>query len=300
MPLIPKVAHEGNPRRSTLDIPGGSLLSDPIRTVTASGPLPGGVGADVGGPIEEPAAIPVGSSSDGSKYEFSVDAQNNITFVFGNTGFEDPAGWVKEHSFRSGTPMYGFISYHALGAANSGPLPLPTDLDFHGLVEWVRDNLADTSVTVSLQLTATILDLGGTAILGLACGVHPDSTSDEFFGYACAFDSSTNILYILRYNGEPLTSLGTIIASEVVTAPAIGNSMTFALNYHQNNGDPNFEAFPTFTSSSIGTGFIAVPDDLIVPGVGAAVIDIATSATHNAVENSFVTWESVNVVTTTD
>lgn len=285
------VAHEGNPRVDSLEVPGGSLQSDAIRTIKQTGP---GATDGPGDIPPVPSGEPTGSSSGTDKYIFSVDDQGDITFKFANqsqTG-EVGAGSVQEFSFRNGKNLSGFISINPTTSDLSSSNPFTEqNIDFFRLRQLQNIHVPDTTITINQVVTATIDAVSSSPISGLAVLVDPISTADEFYGFVAAYDWSTTTGYLMQYEGEPLTTLGRVLTSETV-AVVVGDLFQANFTINPNNGSPTAEFFASFgTASSNPTTSPSVPT--LVEGMGVALVDIASSASHTSVVDDTVTWELV-------
>ena len=121
---------------------------------------------------------------------------------------------------------------------------------------------------------------------GVAVGVHPSSTYDNFTGVVAAYDWAAEKEYLMTYKNQPLSTFGTILGSTDRDPIAIDGNIHARISYLMSTG-----AY-TFLSSNITVGSLSESD---LPYNGSdmrvGLINLPPTATSGV--DDLIIWKQV-------
>ena len=243
------VAHEGNPRTASITIDSGEVLSTTTIEVEIPGPAPGG---PILPPTEEPTGSSSNPFKyEFVDFRYGIDGQNtgegaigafepnSATAAIPSSGYQTPSGIILEYSRKDSVFMSGCVvsppvrwSSQWLDAEAPGSgkerVRKHENLDFletWNLVHVITEvapggyrygefpaNISPHSIN-QYAIAFVKVNAIGSPFSGVAVGVKPGSTYDNFTGIVAAFNWANQTEYIFRYDNQPLASTVTTLAS---------------------------------------------------------------------------------------
>lgn len=299
----PTIAHEGNPDTTPDLVVSGTLDGNAFVSfapvITPERDLPA--------PITSPgwrASPNVAVKYVFSGFGYGTDTSNGTSqqtrSAFAGGTFIPCAGSVLEYSQKDNIFCYGCV-VSPRQATNShlidDHLSTPTtqvfqdfyNEDFYDLLgrDWsgyLAPPTASAIATVFISAKASIHTVAnGAPFSGVAVGVPPDATNEDFTGVVDVYDWGTHTEYIMIYDHQPLSAVGTILDSESRSAPVADEVFGLAVLYSISGG--------TFTYS----GGLTMSGNVTLPYNGTdartALVNLPPSSTSGV--DDYVTWKNV-------
>jgi hypothetical protein len=262
------------------------------------------------------------NSGSGAIGAFEPNNSQNAYVV--NETFIATRGTVLEFSEKDSIPMYGFVmspsvvcnqrfidnNNHAAGSLISKAVD-HNSIDFFALWTLLQDKADDTPTVpgsrwgelpgnsapahVNMQTTAHVSALAsGYPFSGVAVGVDPKSTIDDFTGIVAAFNWGNQTEYIMRYNHQPLKTLGTVIASIAWGVDYVINDR-IRVQLSKIHGLNSAETWRILWNSTTITGLTNTDIPYYQPDMRSALINLPS--TFDSGTDDAVTWTEVAGVT---
>lgn len=279
------IAHEGNPRTDSLVVTG---TLDGTVTVTL-GPVPT-VPPTVENPSEPPSGVPKQSPSNALKYVFADfvfgEGRASVPTIVnpGNTATPSttaPGGSVLEYSRNNDINCWGcIVSPSRSQVTDERVLPKGQKHQFVRFSEFLNVYYNSTGVDsaatgyipdATIATYGRLLSVTGAPISGPAVGVDPNSTFDDFTGYALLYNSILSQLQLCFYNHQSLSTIPTPLATET-TVPSTGQYLV--LRYLTTNH------------------FSSTPATITITVYNAAGASVFSSAYSDGVEFAFPATEN--------
>ena len=298
----PTVAHEGNPDTNTLTVSG--TLDGQAFIVFTPNLAPERELPTVAGSSDWRASpnLPIKYVFNG--FAYGTDTSNGTTqqtrSSFAGGTFIPCAGSVLEYSQKDNVFCYGCVvsppqktNSHLIDNAASTPTQQAFQNfygeDFYDLLgknwsNWLAPPTASAIATVLMASKASIHTVAnGAPFSGVAVGVPPDATANNFTGVVDVYDWGTHTEYVMIYDHQPLNTLGTILSSEPRDALVVDDVIGLSVIYSISGG--------TFTYS----GGLTLSGSLTLPYNShdgrTALVNLPPSSTSGV--DDYVTWKNV-------
>lgn len=311
------IAHEGNPRTDSLvvagTLDGNAFLLFDFPLVGPNLPRTGEVVAD-NYRIETPFTLKYVLTD----FQYGTDAfdhgsgyvQYNKSSPTGNTAtFRAPAGTVLEYSRKDNIKMYGAVISPTVRSNGRYIDRLSTSLSFvfvnktnidtydAAFLDWANLGKRPTNSDFSsfeVNQRVTINAIAGDPFFGVAVGVDPRSTADDFTGYVLAYDWTNDTQYLMRYFHRSLSQFGDILGSNNPTVKVAGSTLSLTLS--KGTGVSGAVTTWTISGGSLSVSSLADTDlPYFAPDMRCALVNLPSTGDSGG-DDSIVWADGVGIL----